>query len=107
MNQSGNLIVSSKSALIYFDLETQRATLVAGNAKQFGFRDGHCSHALFDHPDGVTFLDDSGNILLLADTYNHRIRVIDLQNEKVSTLSGNGDPGHLDGPCVSAKFNFP
>lgn len=28
-------------------------------------------------------------------------------NKKVSTLCGNGEPGHVDGPCNKAKLNFP
>lgn len=70
------------------------------------------SAALFDHPDGIVSLfDHSGHgtsgIILIADTYNHRIRVIDLATNKVSTVCGNGEPGHVDGPCVKSKLNFP
>ena len=59
---------------------------------------------MFDHPDGLVYLpsnEDEG-ILLVADTYNHRIRVIDLKSGKVSTLCGTGEPGHADGACLKA-----
>lgn len=49
-------------------------------------------------------------ILLIADTYNHRIRLLDLDSQKVSTLCGTGivgDPGHIDGSCSRSKLNFP
>jgi len=49
-------------------------------------------------------------ILLVSDTYNHRVRLLDLDNQKVSTLCGMGvvgDPGHIDGPCARSKLNFP
>lgn len=33
--------------------------MIAGDQKQFGFKDG--TNALFDHPDGIICLDDSKN----------------------------------------------
>eukprot|EP00347_Sterkiella_histriomuscorum_P008023 403346666 len=49
--------------------------------------------------------------LIVADTYNHRIRLIDLETLQVtSTLCGSGiigDPGHQDGALVKTKLNFP
>lgn len=38
------------------------------------------------------------------------MRILDLQTQKVSTLCGSGlvgEPGHIDGPCVKSKLNFP
>ena len=43
----------------------------------------------------------------MADTYNHRIRLVDLDLGKVTTLCGSGESGHVDGPCLIAKLNFP
>jgi hypothetical protein len=44
---------------------------------------------------------------MVADTYNHRIRMVDFSSNKVSTLCGTLEAGHVDGPCSSAKLNFP
>src|SRR3712207_8407971 len=35
--------------------------------------------------------------LLIADTYNHKIKVLDPKTRKVSTLVGTGDEGQADG----------
>ena len=59
---------------------------------------------MFDHPYGIVCLD---KIILVSDTYNHRIRVIDQETEEVTTLCGLGDPGHIDGACTQTKFNIP
>ena len=79
--------------------------ILAGDKRQFGYRDGQ--KAMFDHPDGVIMLSESE--VLVADTYNHRLRVVDLTNGKVSTLCGSGEPGHLDGLYTNqkTKLNFP
>jgi DNA-binding beta-propeller fold protein YncE len=54
----------------------------AGTGKH-GARDGKLSEATFDEPGGLAFLN--GN-LYVADTNNHRIRVIDLAAQTVRTL---------------------
>lgn len=45
----------------------------------------------------------------LADTFNHRIRVLDLKTGAVSTFAGNGTPGYSGdgGPARDATFNQP
>lgn len=48
--------------------------MVTGDSSKAGFRDGPLSNAIFDHPDGIVCLD---KIIIVADTYNHRIRMID------------------------------
>jgi sugar lactone lactonase YvrE len=50
-----------------------------------------------------------GNNLYLADTLNHRVRVIDLIGGIISTLAGTGTPGYSgdNGPAGEATLNFP
>jgi len=50
-------------------------------------------------------LDPTGS-LLVADRLNHRIRKITPAGE-VSTIAGNGVPGHVDGSPLAAQFNEP
>lgn len=69
-----------------------------------GYRDGKAQQALFNKPAGLA-LDRRGN-LYLADSLNHAIRRISPQG-KVSTLLGNGQRGHLDGPAYKARLNHP
>jgi hypothetical protein len=48
---------------------------------------------------------DSAGVVYVADTSNHRIRLV--ANGQVSTLSGDGTPGFSDGPVATAQFNSP
>ena len=81
-------------------------SLVAGEGEA-GFRDGDFSFARFHDPLGLAF-DDAGNKLYVADSTNHRIRVIDLdKNNEVKTLAGTDSAGALDGPVSKATFNVP
>jgi DNA-binding beta-propeller fold protein YncE len=71
------------------------------NLFDFGDRDGEAKAARFQHPLGVAF---SGGALYVADTYNSRIRRIDLSAGSVSTIAGKGR-GWRDGP--DPLFNEP
>ena len=69
-----------------------------------GFKDGPSNTAMFNWPHSVC-IDSDGNIIV-ADTLNHRIRMIN-SNGDVSTISGTGDMGFKDGPSNTAMFNHP
>ncbi|RME30732.1 MAG: hypothetical protein D6800_01585, partial [Candidatus Zixiibacteriota bacterium] len=45
--------------------------------------------------------------LYVADTYNSKIRVIDIDKETVTTLSGSGTGGYNDGDLADAQFFEP
>ena len=77
-------------------------TTVAGGAR--GFADGTGTHAEFSTPSGLALASDG--TLYLADTGNHAIRRI-TPDGQVSTLAGDGTPGHVDGPGLHARFNGP
>jgi YVTN family beta-propeller protein len=73
-------------------------TLVGGDLFEFGDVDGSGDDVRLQHPLGlVTF----GDKLLIADTYNHKIKELDPKAEKVTTLFGTGKPGQSDGPTAS------
>jgi sugar lactone lactonase YvrE len=78
-------------------------TTIAGDGIA-GFRDGPGKEARFNGPIGVA-LDAAGRVIV-ADTYNDRIRVI-ATDGLVSTLAGNGTPGARDGESPSALFDTP
>jgi thiol-disulfide isomerase/thioredoxin len=52
-----------------------------------GHDDGGYADASFDHPQGMTLVD---NILYVADTENHMLRTVDLEKKQVETLGGTG-----------------
>ena len=50
------------------------------------------------HPLGIVAVGDK---LLIADTYNHKIKELDLKTLNVKTLLGTGRPGQVDGSAPS------
>lgn len=57
----------------------------------FGDIDATGADARFQHPLGIAI---HGSSLLVADSYNHKIRQIDMATGTVTTLLGNGKPGN-------------
>jgi sugar lactone lactonase YvrE len=59
------------------------------------------------HPTALAF--DAGGNLLIADTYNQRIRRVDALTGLITTVAGNGLVGYSGdgGPATSASFNYP
>ena len=66
-------------------------TLVGTGLFDFGDQDGLPGKALIQHPLGVAALDERR--ALFVDTYNHKLKLIDLDGNEVITLAGNGMPG--------------
>ncbi len=67
-------------------------TLIGKGLFTFGHRDGDFDEALLQHPLGVYY--ETG-LIYVADTYNHSIRVMDLEEKKISTLIGVSDEGDM------------
>jgi hypothetical protein len=80
--------------------------LVAGEGTA-GFQDGGFSSAFFSKPLGMA-VNPEGTSLFVADSGNNRIRVVHLdQNNQVTTLTGQQEPGKQDGPLAAARFKDP
>ncbi|HEU4510137.1 MAG TPA: thioredoxin-like domain-containing protein [Pyrinomonadaceae bacterium] len=73
-------------------------TIAGGDLFEFGDVDGSGDDVRLQHPLGVV---RHGDKILIADTYNHKIKQLDPQNEKVITLFGTGKPGQKDGSSAS------
>jgi|GEM_PF-5870649 len=81
-------------------------TTVAGNGTQdFGGDDGLASQSKLNAPSGV-LIDAQGN-LIIADTYNQRIRKVNMNTSIITTLAGTGVTGFLDGPVLQARLDVP
>ncbi len=76
----------------------QVRTLVGGDLFEFGDVDGSGDNVRLQHPLGLLALGDK---LLLADTYNHKIKELDPQRRTVRTVVGTGRPGQADGTSPS------
>lgn len=80
------------SAVRRIDLRAgQVETLVGTGLFDFGDRDGDFRNARIQHVLGVAVLDE--NRLLIADTYNHKLKQLDLKTRTITTLAGSGKPG--------------
>jgi DNA-binding beta-propeller fold protein YncE/rhodanese-related sulfurtransferase len=86
---------SETSSIRKIDLETGRVTTLVGeDLFEFGDVDGSGAQVRLQHPLGVAYADGA---LLIADTYNHKIKRLDLATQSVTTLAGTGEHGAADG----------
>ena len=69
------------------------------HAAPHGFRDGAALSAFFSSPVAIE-LDPFQRKLFVADYNNGRLRALDLRNETVVTLAGNGSWGFAERPAV-------
>ena len=56
------------------------------------------------HPLGVVYANEK---LYVADTYNHKIKVINIRKKEIVTLAGTGQRGTKDGELKKAQFSEP
>ena len=71
----------------------------------FGDQDGQGDGVRLQHCMGLAYGDP--NQLWIADTYNHKIKCVDLQTGVCKTVLGTGEPALHDGPGLNACFNEP
>ncbi|MBM3941755.1 MAG: alkyl hydroperoxide reductase [SAR202 cluster bacterium] len=74
---------------------------------QEGLNDGGFAEAQFNHPQGMAL---AGNVLYVADTENHALRKVDLSAQRVETIAGTGQQGHMrqgQGPGRRVDLNSP
>src|SRR4029079_11233594 len=90
-----------------FDPNDKVETLVGltGTLFDFGDTDGSGRDVRLQHPLDVAWAKDK---LYVADTYNNKIKMIDVERRTCSTLAGTGKPGSADGDKgLAASFNEP
>jgi len=86
---------SEISSVRQIDARSEKVgTLVGGDLFQYGDTDGTGDNVRLQHPLGVAYHDGK---IYLADTYNHKIKVIDPNLRTCKTLLGQRDPGLVDG----------
>jgi hypothetical protein len=104
---NGHLYVadSEVSAVRDIDLNTgQVTTLVGEDLFIFGDQDGEGDAVRLQHPLGITAHD---GILLVADSYNNKVKRLDPGRRAVSTWLGSGIAGRADAPGHWAVFREP
>lgn len=84
-------------------VSTTQVTTIAGNGTAAFADNVDPLQSSFHSPNGIT---TNGNKLFIADSDNHRIRVMDLATREVTTLAGSVS-GFSDGVIGSALFSYP
>jgi thiol-disulfide isomerase/thioredoxin len=79
-------------------------TIVGKGLFEFDDKDGIGKEAFLQHPLGVVYKD---NKLFVADTYNNKIKVIDLNNNMVKSFAGSGKEGLNNGKILDSTFDEP
>lgn len=88
---------SEVSAVREADLDTKQIkTLIGSGLFAFGDKDGDFAQAKLQHPLGIAHKEGK---LILADSYNHKIKLIDLATRKISTLLGTNEVTELNEPA--------
>ena len=89
-------VADSESNIIReIDLQNEFVkTLAGGDLWDFGDRDGTGNRVRLQHPLGIVVVSSK---LLIADTYNHKIKELFPANQTVRTFLGNGKAGQTDG----------
>ena len=86
---------SESSAVRCLDLNTHKVlTLVGKGLFDFGDQDGTFTNTLLQHPLGLAYANGT---LYVADSYNHKIKSLDVHANKCATVTGCGKPGLQDG----------
>jgi DNA-binding beta-propeller fold protein YncE len=87
---------SETSSIRSIDRHTDRVeTIVGVDLFEFGDRDGVGEEVRLQHPLGITAWK---GLVYVADTYNHKVKVLDPVTRRVQTLAGTGDSDVLFEP---------
>ncbi len=91
---------SEDSSIRAIDLESQKVETLTGQGLfDFGDRDGTGLQARLQHPmDVCVGFDQKQPWVYLADTFNNKIKAIELESLAVKTLLGSGDASELHEP---------
>lgn len=77
------------------------------NLFAFGDADGVGINAKLQHPLGVAW-DSKRNLLYVADSYNHKIKIVDPKTKSCTTLAGTGNTDNVTGSSFTeSTFNEP
>jgi len=87
---------SNHNRIVVSDLDGKLQYVIGSGA--VGSEDGSFETAQFDHPQGLAL---RGEMLYVADTENHLIRLVDLKQKQVTTLAGVGHQNRSGWPGMA------
>ncbi len=110
IDPSGNIYIAEAGNHVVREISFQSGlikTVAGNNTLGFGGDGGLAPAASLDAPSGIA-TDANGN-LYIADTQNHRVRVVNAATGIISTFAGTGAPGYSgDGESpTAATLNLP
>lgn len=97
VSNGSKLWIADSESNIIREIDIQKGaveTLVGGDLYDFGDVDGEEDDVRLQHPLGVVVYDGK---ILIADTYNHKIKTLDTEKRTVKTFLGTGKSGQKDG----------
>ncbi|MDQ6883984.1 MAG: alkyl hydroperoxide reductase [Candidatus Dormibacteraeota bacterium] len=103
----GHLYVADSEVSAIRDIDLGAGTvrtLVGEDLFVFGDQDGEGEIVRLQHPLGISA---HAGMLLIADSYNNKIKRLDPATRSVSTWLGAGAAGNADGPGLTASFREP
>ncbi|WP_423922602.1 thioredoxin-like domain-containing protein [Candidatus Poriferisodalis sp.] len=94
---------------VSFGPEGQLDTLVGRHLFVWGDEVGSFEETLLQHAIGIEYVGDAPGrgLLYVADTYNHRIKVLDLDTMTSSVVAGDGTAGLRDGSGTQTQLAEP
>lgn len=126
LNQPKDVVADAQDNLYFVDMRNERVRLhgadgtiytVAGNGDKGYNGDGipareaslNFPKSENPEPGGAVLLSADETLLYIADTENHRVRVVDLATGIINTFAGTGEAGFSGdgGPAASAQLNYP
>jgi len=116
LDEEGNLYIGDQQnfRVRKIDPEGTLSSIAGDGVQGYGGDGGDALAASINweagsNPEPSGSLAVGGGKLYIADTLNHRIRVIDLESGIINTLAGTGEPGLSgdDGPAAEATLKEP
>ena len=117
-NAPSHLALMADNRLLVVDTDNHRIQVVSADGNTVlstyaggleGYADGPAASAAFNAPRGIAVALDGR--VFVADTNNHRIRVISSDGNTVSTYAGSGavggTNGFANGSSATARFDLP
>lgn len=108
LDKNGYMYISYNKGIIRMRtrLSSSGSNLVTWvGGKKIGYKDGTFDKAAFNQPNGMCSLDD--HTILVADSGNNVIRIVDFKTQMVETYCGDGKLAIRDGQLFECSFFSP
>lgn len=100
---TGDFYLNSVQNIYHMSYNDFTITKLAGS--RYGYKDGYFSDAMFANPAGLALMKGTNRQkLLVADSNNMVVRVLDMETNTTSSICVSHKAGHVDGPVDSCSF---